>query len=779
MRPDRSLSGLRSPCSDPSNVSAHPDILLAHSHFLCDDPAERRIMKPYVPLGLLYLSSFLKQRGLRVEVFDGTFASPSAFEAALDDLRPRAVGISCNLGTKFSALRMITQAQQRGLFTILGGPEPATYAREYLNGGADCIVIGEGEFTLDELVRQPLARGTDCLGDIPGIAFTDKTGALVRTESRPPILALSELRRPDRDAVDIGHYMSTWRRHHGYAPVSLICARGCPYRCTWCSHSVFGHSHRRRLPAEVVDEVEQIRSAYSPDALWFADDVFNMNARWLCEFRDEMVRRCMVLPFECTCRADCMDQRVVEALRDLRCKRVWIGAESGSQRILDAMQRGLKIEQVRQAAALVKAAEIEVGTFIMLGYYGERLEDIEATVEHLREMESDYVLTTLAYPIKGTEYSDSVSQRVSNDLPWASRTDRDLRVNGSYPQAFHEMSKCWVNSEVELFRARRSLARHPLIAAHAYLRARLYRYRVRRYARLIESPNHAPFKKPGSRSGVVGANLAGPPPGITDSSTAFDSASDHYDEMFTETVLGRWLRRGVWERLAEVVLQGHRVLELNGGTGEDACWLARRTAHVTCTDASPRMLEVAARKIADNGLEDRISLQLLDLNDLPLRGRFAGPFEAVVSNFGGLNCVVDRRRLADWLAERTQPGAHVILTVMGPFCPWEMAIFGFTRPTQCLRRWRRNGVAGSTGGGATVPVFYPSPSQLTADFGRWFERVKLTGLGVVLPPTQWHSIVETRPRLLDALAGVERVISGHWPATWLNDHYVLEMRRRA
>ncbi len=305
-----------------------PDILLAHSHFLCDDPAERRIMKPHAPLGILYLSAFLKQRGLRVEVFDGTFELPSAFEAAMDDLKPRAVGISCNLGTKFSTLRMITQARQRGLFTILGGPEPANYPREYLNSGANCIVLGEGERTLDQLVRRFLARGADDLGGIPGIAFSDGTGTVVRTGARSPVQALSDLCWPDRDAVNIGRYLSVWRKHHGYGPVSLICARGCPYRCTWCSHGVFGRTHRRRHPTEVADEVEHIRAAYNPDALWFADDVFNMNTRWLCEFRDEMVRRDLLIPFECTCRADRMDQRVVEALRDLRCKRVWIGAES-------------------------------------------------------------------------------------------------------------------------------------------------------------------------------------------------------------------------------------------------------------------------------------------------------------------------------------------------------------------------------------------------------------------------------------------------------------------
>lgn len=773
-------------------MTPRPDILLAGSHFLCQDPAEQRIMKPYPPLGVLYLSSFLKQRGFRVEVFDGTFATLADFERVLDDLKPHTVGISCNMGTKFNTLRMIRQVRSRGIMTVLGGPEPANYAREYLDSGADCIVLGEGERTLEQLLQLIREAGLgpakgllDKEGGIgiPGIVYLAHSRKVVATPSREPIDKLSDLPWPDREAVDLRRYMSAWRGSHGYASLSVICARGCPHACTWCSHSVFGRTHRRRDVSEVADEIEHIRDAYNPDALWFADDVFNIDHNWLYEFRDEMVRRRLVMPFECLCRADGMNQPVASALKDLQCRRVWIGAESGSQRILDAMQRGLKIEQVRQAARLARSAGMEVGTFIMLGYDGEELEDIEATIDHLQGMAPDIVLTTIAYPIKGTQYYDSVSARITAGAPWPVRTDRDLCVRGRYPREFYELAKRWVNSEVQLRCLRRDpgpQAKRAMETARAYLRARWYRHQTRRL-RSVRS-QAADFGPLGASPGTEVAECSRDcrrtsPTGLA---SPFDSAAASYDERFTYTALGRWLRQRVWERLAENLPADPppRILELGGGTGEDLCWLARRGAAVTCTDGSPRMLEMAASKVAACGLDAKVTIAQLDLNHLPTHLEPASPFDVVLSNFGAINCVAHRRDLAAWIAQRTRPGAYIVLTVMGPFCPWEIAVLAATRPADCLRRWRRKGVDFSPGSNGSVRVFYPSPARLNAEFSPWFERVRLSGLGVLLPPTQWSSLVQRRPRLLAALGWVEQRVAGYWPATWLNDHYVLELRRR-
>ena len=176
---------------------------------------------------------------------------------------------------------------------------------------------------------------------------------------------------PDRAAIDQHAYVDVWRKHHGSGSVSLITARGCPFTCTWCSHSVFGYSHRRRSPANVVDEVEHIVATYAPDQLWYADDVFTINHKWLFEYAAEMERRGLRLPFETISREDRLNEEIIQTLARMGCYRLWIGAESGSQRVLDAMKRRTNAERVRSMVHLLQKYGIEVGMFIMLGYDGE------------------------------------------------------------------------------------------------------------------------------------------------------------------------------------------------------------------------------------------------------------------------------------------------------------------------------------------------------------------------------------------------------------------------
>ena len=231
------------------------DILLAHGYFLYDDPHELKVMKPYPPLGILYISSYLKKQGFAVGVFDSTFATLAEFQALIDRERPPVVGIYCNMMTKRNVLAMAAYAKQCGATVILGGPEPPYYAADYLAAGADIIVKGEGEVTLGELLPHLAQHGLDKLDSINGIAFRNSDGQVVETLPRPFIPDLSANPWPDREAIDLPRYMQVWKDHHGKSSVSVIQARGCPYTCRWCSHSVYGNSHRRRTPGDAADEV--------------------------------------------------------------------------------------------------------------------------------------------------------------------------------------------------------------------------------------------------------------------------------------------------------------------------------------------------------------------------------------------------------------------------------------------------------------------------------------------------------------------------------------------
>ncbi len=351
--------------------------------------------------------------------------------------------------TRRNVLDIVAAGKAAGWKVILGGPEPASYAAEYLQAGADVVVEGEAEITLQELL--PALRAGS-IGKISGIVHQQPDGSIARTRARQLIPDLDAQPWPDRERIDIGRYLKVWREHHGSGSVSVITARGCPYHCTWCSHSTFGKTHRRRSAKAVVDEVEWILDRYAPEMLWMADDVFTIHHGWLIEYAAEMQRRGLRIPFECITRADRLDARAAATLAALGCFRVWIGSESGSQRILDAMKRGVTVEQARHAVELCRSNGIQTGMFLMFGFEGEELPDIEATVEHVKACLPDVFFTTVSYPIKGTPYYDSVEPRLVSIADWRQSSDRDLKISGRHSRRYYQFADQLLKSEVAQLR---------------------------------------------------------------------------------------------------------------------------------------------------------------------------------------------------------------------------------------------------------------------------------------------------------------------------------------
>lgn len=426
-----------------------PDILLTHGYSIWDDPHELATMRPYPPLGILYLSAYLKQAGVAVDVLDTTFARADGFSRHIARTRPPVVGIYTNMMTRQNVLRMTRASRAEGCAVVLGGPDPANYPAEYLRRGADVVVVGEGEETLHALLlaRSPTGWNTDELHNVAGIAFLDGD-ELITTPARAQIRDISTLPWPDREAIDLDAYIETWRRHHGMGSVSLITARGCPFHCQWCSHAVYGHSHRRRSVTDVADEVESILERWRPDMLWYADDVFTIHKRWFFKYADELERRGVRVPFETISREDRLDEKIIARLADIGCKRIWVGAESGSQRILDRMQRSTDAERVVEMVHLLQRYGIEAGMFIMLGYDGEEERDLVETVDVLRRAAPDIFLTTVSYPIKDTGYFGTVSDRIVAHKSWDDGSDRDLSVAGRHSKLYYQHATRWMVGEV-------------------------------------------------------------------------------------------------------------------------------------------------------------------------------------------------------------------------------------------------------------------------------------------------------------------------------------------
>ena len=429
------------------------DLLLTHGYFLFEDAKERQIMKPYAPLGILYLCSHLRKLGYKVEVFDTTFSARDELYRFLQAEKPSVIGIYANLMTRSNVIEILRVAHEAGWRTIVGGPEPGPYALEYLQAGADFVVSGEGEITLQELLEALRSNASD-FSKIAGLSFLDQDGRLVQGPPRGQIANLDLQPWPAREAIDIRRYVETWRTHHGAGSINFITARGCPFRCNWCSHSVFGQSHRRRDPVLVVDEEEWLLKEYTPDMVWVSDDVFTINHAWLRSYAAEMKRRGLRIPFECISRADRLNAEALDLLAELGCFRIWIGSESGSQRLLDAMDRGVKVEQVQNAVRMSRERGIQSGMFLMWGYEGEEIEDIEATISHVARSNPDIFLTTVSYPIKGTPYYKKIADRLVQLEPWGKSSDREFKVRGRHSRRFYTHVDKLLRNEAEYARLR-------------------------------------------------------------------------------------------------------------------------------------------------------------------------------------------------------------------------------------------------------------------------------------------------------------------------------------
>lgn len=419
-----------------------------------EDEKEQKINKPYPPLGILYISAWLEQHGYDNEVYDTTFSSFHKQCEYLAAKQPEIIAIYTNLMTKLNVIRLIrsirAQEALQDSLIVLGGPDLRYNVDNYLATGADVLVIGEGEQSMLELVQATEQGLRPHFGHIPGLAFVDVDGQVTQTAARKHLRAVDELPSPNRQKIDLHQYLDTWKTHHGRSSVTISTQRGCPYTCRWCSTAVYGQSYRRRSAEKVAAELRTIKETYQPDQIWFVDDVFTVSHKWLAAFHQAVQNQDAVIPFECITRAERMNDEVLDMLKDSGCFRVWIGAESGSQRIIDAMDRRVQAEQVQQMTLAAKAKGIETGTFIMLGYPGETEQDIELTLKHLKTANPDLFTITIAYPIKGTGLYEDIEDRIIKQPDWFNSTDRDIDFVRTYPRSYYDYAVRWVVNSVNL-----------------------------------------------------------------------------------------------------------------------------------------------------------------------------------------------------------------------------------------------------------------------------------------------------------------------------------------
>lgn len=429
-------------------------ILFTHAYYLSDDPKEQKIMKPYPPLGLLYVSAYLKSKNIANDVFDTTFSSQQSQLEFILGKQPKIICIYTNLMTKVEVIKLI-KILKTAIYNfpkiVLGGPDVTYNIENYLKAGADFLVIGEGEETTFELYHSIMNNGN--FHEVDGIAFIEN-GQIIQTKARTKFRELDELPLPNREAINMHNYLETWKTNHGESSMTISTQRGCPYTCKWCSTAVYGQSYRRRPAQQVAAEMKMLKDQYNPDAIWFVDDVFTISHKWLTAFHEEVVKQNAQIRFECITRAERLNEEILKLLKEAGCFRIWIGAESGSQEIIDAMDRRVDVNHVKKIIQDTNAMGIETGTFIMLGYPGETAKNIDETIQYLKEAKPTHYTITVAYPIKGTSLYNEIEDKITDQPNWESSTDRDIDFKRTYSRKYYNYAVSKVVNEVEFDRER-------------------------------------------------------------------------------------------------------------------------------------------------------------------------------------------------------------------------------------------------------------------------------------------------------------------------------------
>ncbi|MBL0176157.1 MAG: B12-binding domain-containing radical SAM protein [Ignavibacteria bacterium] len=455
-------------------------ILLAHSYFLRFDAKARKQMQPCPPLGTLLAAAVLREAGHEVALFDPMFADGERdIVPHLDAFRPgillffednfHYLSKMCLSRMREALFAMAAEAKRRGCLVVAQGSDPVDHLPEYFSRGVDIAIIGEGEQTAVELfaalgsasAHTPFnARGSAALDAITGIAYADVDGPPRITPKRALLRDLDALPFAAWDLADIPRYREAWIRRHGFFSLNVATTRGCPYHCNWCAKPVYGQAYTSRSPENVAEELLLLKRAYAPDRIWFTDDILGLKPGWLARFADVVADKDCRIPFSCQTRADLLlREDNARHMARAGAHTVWLGAESGSQSVLDAMDKGATVAQIRDATRLLRGAGVRVAWFLQFGYLGETWSDVRATLRLLREEAPDDIGVSVSYPLPGTAFYDTVRDRLGDKRNWSDSGDLDLMFPGTFRPAFYRALHAAVHKEFRLRQALRALRR--------------------------------------------------------------------------------------------------------------------------------------------------------------------------------------------------------------------------------------------------------------------------------------------------------------------------------
>ena len=445
------------------------NILFTHSYFLRFDPKQWAIGQPYPPLGTIYAAAFMRENGYEVSLFDTMFVSdPQDIKASLAKNKPAYFVVyddgfnyltkMCLTNMREAAFEMCKIARASGCKVIISSSDSTDRYAEYLTEGADFVIIGEAEHTLLELTIH-IENGLSDFDSINGLAYI-KNGAITKTTARPVLKDLDSLPLPAWDLIDIDVYRQMWLKRAGYFSLNMSTTRGCPFKCNWCAKPIYGNRYNSRSPENVVAEIKLLKERYEMDHIWFCDDIFGLKPGWVKEFARLLYIENIKIRFKIQSRADLLaDEETVKALALAGCENVWIGAESGSQQILDAMDKGITIAQIRDATRLMKENGIKPSFFIQFGYPGELKDDIKLTIDMINELLPFEIGISVSYPLPGTLFYDRVKADLKKKTNWTDSDEMALMFSNTFPPSYYKQLHKYVHQNYHKHLAKNSLVK--------------------------------------------------------------------------------------------------------------------------------------------------------------------------------------------------------------------------------------------------------------------------------------------------------------------------------
>jgi anaerobic magnesium-protoporphyrin IX monomethyl ester cyclase len=434
------------------------DVLLTHSYHLPYDPKQVRKMQPYAPLGTLYAASALRVNNISVAVFDTMLEAPTpGFTNSLSQVRPKIVVIyeddfnflskMCLTRMRELAWQLAHEAKEAGAVVIAHGSDATDQVDAYLQNGIDYVLRGEAEQTLVELCTAILAGHSPAR--IAGLVYLGDEGQLIQTTDKAPKNASwSNLPKPSRELIDLEPYRQAWTSAHGHFSTNVVASRGCPYRCNWCAKPISGDKFQIRPARSVAAEIRELKELYGVQHIWFGDDVFALNHHWVQEFADEIGEMQCALPFKIQSRADLMTHNTVAGLKRAGCDEIWMGVESGSQKILDAMDKGIRVSDVVIARQRLADEGIHACYFLQFGYPGETWEDIQQTISLVRNTRPDDIGISFSYPLPGTVFYERVQEQIGAKRNWTDSDDLCVMFRAAYKDEFYMARRNALHAEV-------------------------------------------------------------------------------------------------------------------------------------------------------------------------------------------------------------------------------------------------------------------------------------------------------------------------------------------